>query len=128
MVLCASTEDWKSRSVYQILTDRFAKDEDDSEPCIDLSKYCGGTWKGISRKLGYIKDLGFDAIWISPVVKNAAHGYHGYWTLDFESLNPEFGTEEDLMELLATAHSLDIFVMVDVVANHVAYVPWNNVT
>ena len=65
--------------------------------------------------------MGFDAIWISPIVKNAADSYHGYFTTDFEQLNPHFGTEHELKAMVQAAHDRDILVMVDVVANHVAF-------
>jgi alpha-amylase len=47
-----------------------------------LRTYCGGSWAGITHHLGYIQDMGFDAVWISPVVKNVdgtayGDGYHG---------------------------------------------------
>lgn len=64
-----SLEEWRSRSVYQIVTDRFST-FGPSPPDCDLSTYCGGSFAGITRRLGYIKKLGFDAIWISPVVAN----------------------------------------------------------
>jgi len=71
-----------------------------------LKRYCGGTWKGIEQNLDYIKGMGFDAIWISPIVKNfdysSTHGdgYHGYWTKDFERLNHVWGSEKDLISLI----------------------------
>jgi len=64
--------------------------------------------------------MGFDAIWISPHVKNEPNSYHGYGAINFYEVNPHFGTEEDLHNLVKTAHSKDIWVMIDVVANHVA--------
>ena len=67
----------------------------------------------------YIKDLGFDAIWISPVVDNTDQGYHGYWAKNWELINSHFGDEAALKRLVDKAHSMDIWVMVDVVANHV---------
>ena len=75
-------EEWKERAIYQILTDRFAKDDDLVTEC-NLSQYCGGTHKGIIRKLDYIKGMGFDAIWISPPFSNVegqtpmGEAYHG---------------------------------------------------
>ena len=69
-------EEWKSRSIYKILTDRFAvaRGEDvnvneDGDGEIDISSrpYCGGTWTGVIEKLDYIQGMGFDAVWISPV-------------------------------------------------------------
>lgn len=60
----AQLNDWRSRSVYQILTDRFARtDGSTTAPCIlDDKKYCGGTWQGIINKLDYIQGMGFTAV------------------------------------------------------------------
>eukprot|EP01017_Pseudomicrothorax_dubius_P014694 TRINITY_DN1715_c0_g5_i1.p1 TRINITY_DN1715_c0_g5~~TRINITY_DN1715_c0_g5_i1.p1 ORF type:complete len:411 (-),score=50.13 TRINITY_DN1715_c0_g5_i1:93-1325(-) len=72
--------------------------------------------------------MGFDAIWISPIVENSGHvfdGYHGYYTSDFYGLNLRFGTEEDLHALIEECHRRNIWVMFDVVANHVAPVTNN---
>ena len=63
--------------------------------------------------------MGFDAIWISPVVDNTEKGYHGYFAKNWELINSHFGTPDDLKSLVNTAHSKGIAVMVDVVANHV---------
>ncbi|KAG5652836.1 alpha-amylase [Sphagnurus paluster] len=69
---------------FQLLTDRFASSSKTSKPCdTSTRKYCGGTWKGITEHLDYIQGMGFDAVWISPVVENVeqetAYGeaYHG---------------------------------------------------
>ena len=61
--------EWKTRSIYQVLTDRFATGASDPDVDIDISTrhYCGGTWRGIIEKLDYIHGMGFDAVWISPV-------------------------------------------------------------
>ena len=85
----------------------------------DLHNYCGGNFDGITKQLQYVKDLGFDAIWISPVVDNTPGGYHGYWARNWEKINSNFGDEAALKRLVDTAHSMGIWVMVDVVANHV---------
>ena len=79
--------------------------------------------------------MGFDAIWISPIVQNndlrtkthEIDGYHGYWASDFDALNEKFGTESELISLISKAHQMDILVMLDVVANHVGYVDSNPV-
>jgi alpha-amylase len=86
--------------------------------CSDLSSYCGGTWLGIRDNLDYISGMGFDAIWISPVVANTPGGYHGYWASNLSALNANFGTSEDLVDLVKSAHQKGMWVMVDVVANH----------
>ena len=64
----ASPAEWRSRTIYQLLTDRF--NNPNGGTC-NLSNYCGGTWRGIIDRLDYIQSLGFDAIWISPVVVSA---------------------------------------------------------
>lgn len=68
--LTADTAAWRSRNIYFVLTDRVARDDSDSggDACSNLGAYCGGTFKGLASKLDYIKGMGFDAIWITPVV------------------------------------------------------------
>ena len=112
------TNYWKARSIYQVLTDRFWRDSGDASTCSNLSQYCGGTFKGIEQKLDYITGMGFDAIWISPVVDNIEPGYHGYWARNLEKINSHFGSEQDLKDLVNAAHGKGVAVMVDVVANH----------
>ena len=57
--------------IYKLVTDRFALTDGSSPACNTQDrKYCGGTWQGIINKLDYIQGMGFDAIWISPIVKN----------------------------------------------------------
>lgn len=114
----ATIEQWKDKVVYQILTDRFDTNPTTLTPCEDLTDYCGGTFKGIFNRLDYIKDLGVDAIWISPVITNVDGGYHGYWAKNLYSINENFGTEDDLAELIKGAHDRELLVMVDVVTNH----------
>ena len=120
MAAGAGTDEWKQRSVYQLLTDRFAKDRAGGGACGDLRNYCGGTWKGVQENLDYIAGMGFDAIWISPVVDNLDPGYHGYWARNWEKTNAHFGSDDDLKNLVRAAHGKGMYVMVDVVANHVA--------
>ena len=109
--------EWKGRSIYQVLTDRFARTKD-TGTC-NYKKYCGGSYKGIQNKLDYIKGMGFDAIWISPIVENTPDSYHGYHLTNLYTLNTHFGSEDDLKNLITACHNKDIWVMVDVVANHV---------
>lgn len=68
--LTADAEAWKSRSIYFALTDRIARSSTDTggNSCGNLGNYCGGTFRGLQSKLDYIKGMGFDAIWITPVV------------------------------------------------------------
>ena len=117
-IYCKSKEEWKSRSIYQLLTDRFARSSDTGY--CNYSQYCGGNYRGLINKLDYIKGMGFDAIWISPIIENLEGSYHGYHFTNLYNLNYHFGSEDDFKELIKTCHSKDIWVMVDVVANHAA--------
>jgi alpha-amylase len=114
-----STEEWKTRTIYQLLTDRFARTDGSTDGCGDLGNYCGGTFKGIENNLDYIQGMGFDAIWISPIPENYPGSYHGYHATDWYKLNSQFGSEEDFKSLVTAMHKRDIWMMVDVVANHV---------
>ena len=109
-------EEWRSRSIYQILTDRFARTSDTGY--CNYNQYCGGNYQGIISKLDYIKGMGFDAIWVSPIVENTEGSYHGYHFTNLYNLNYHFGSEDDFKALVTACHNKDIWVMVDVVANH----------
>ncbi|KAJ8124986.1 hypothetical protein O1611_g8654 [Lasiodiplodia mahajangana] len=121
-----ATANWTTQSIYQVLTDRFARPDGSTAACSDLRSYCGGTWQGLISKLDYIQNMGFTAIWISPIVKNievyTAYGYpyHGYWAQDIYQLNSHFGTAADLKQLSSELHSRGMYLMVDVVVNHFA--------
>ena len=103
-IFCRSKEEWKSRTIYQLLTDRFASSTN-SGNC-DTSKYCGGNYQGLLQHLDYIEGMGFNAIWISPIIKNINNdwSYHGYSGINFYELNSHFGSEEDLMNLITECH------------------------
>ncbi|KAK5113812.1 hypothetical protein LTR62_003196 [Meristemomyces frigidus] len=126
----ASLAEWRTRSIYQVLTDRFAygggSGAGPPPECAVLDGlYCGGTWKGIQSGLDYVQGMGFDAIWISPVVaqlpQRDGEAYTAYWQQDLYSLNPNFGTEQDLKDLIAEVHSRGMFLMLDIVVNHMGY-------
>jgi hypothetical protein len=85
--------------------------------------WCGGNLRGLITKLGYLKRLGITALWVSPLLKQAAWdegSYHGYGTQNFLEIDPHFGTKDDLRSLVATAHSLGMYVVLDIIANHTA--------
>lgn len=128
-----SKEEWKSRTIYQLLTDRFASTDDKIFDCINLGDYCGGTFKGIIQHLDYIAGMGFNAIWISPPLKNKEGSYHGYHNIDLNNINEHFGTKEELKQLIEKCHENDIWVIFDFVPNHMAdgvdfsnFVPFND--
>ncbi|MDH2413147.1 alpha-amylase family glycosyl hydrolase [Nocardioides sp. CER19] len=90
--------------------------------------YNGGDLKGLTGKLDYIKGLGTNAIWLTPIFKNKAvqledgpsAGYHGYWITDFTQVDPHLGTNQDLSDLVAAAHQKGIKVFFDIITNHTA--------
>ena len=71
--------------------------------------------------------MGFTAVWISPIVKNVegstsdGDSYHGYWAQKINSLNNRFGSDEDFQALVTALHSRGMYLMVDVVTNHMAH-------
>ncbi|MFI8952336.1 alpha-amylase family glycosyl hydrolase [Streptomyces sp. NPDC053750] len=98
----------------------------------DKGFYQGGDLKGISKRLDYIKGLGTTAIWMAPIFKNKpvqgngeSAGYHGYWITDFTQVDPHFGTNQDLKNLIAKAHDKGMKVYFDVITNHTADVVGN---
>ena len=118
--LSKTAQEWQTRTIYQLLTDRFARNNGDPSPCADLSNYCGGGFVGLTNNLDYIQNMGFDAIWISPFVLNTPpNQYHGYCAMDIYQVDPHFGTAQELLNLAAALHQRGMWLMADVVANHV---------
>jgi alpha-amylase len=62
--IAATPEQWRSRSIYQVVTDRFARTDGSTSAACNpgLGMYCGGTWNGLIEKLDYIQGMGFDAV------------------------------------------------------------------
>ncbi|HXK38210.1 MAG TPA: alpha-amylase family glycosyl hydrolase [Candidatus Paceibacterota bacterium] len=118
--------------IYQIFIDRFAVPKpplDPTHPEIDPGDkmarpddtkpiFCGGTLRGIIEHFDHLKGLGISAIWLSPFYKGEA--YHGYHPTDLYAVDPHFGTEEDLKELIALCHKNGIKIIADFVPNHVS--------
>ncbi|EMC95703.1 glycoside hydrolase family 13 protein [Baudoinia panamericana UAMH 10762] len=125
----ATVEEWRTRSIYQVMTDRFALSSDTFwMPChTELGLYCGGSWKGIIDNLDYIQGMNFDAIWVSPIVAQLpqytsdGQAYAGYWQQDLFTINTKFGGLDDIHALIAAVHARGMLFMLDVVPNHMAY-------
>jgi len=135
--------DWSDAVLYFVVLDRFADGDRGNDAKVDVANpggWHGGDLRGLREQLGEIADLGATAIWITPVVRQIDYcpfaqgapesgvkgsfehcGFHGYWADDFESLDPHFGSEQDLKDLVAAAHARGIKVLLDVVYNHVGY-------
>ncbi|WP_396603015.1 alpha-amylase family glycosyl hydrolase [Algibacter sp. R77976] len=128
---------WEAANVYFLLTDRFNNGDITNDINFDrtletgkLRGFKGGDIKGITQKIeeGYFTDLGINAIWMTPVVEQihggtdegtgVSYGFHGYWTSDWTALDPNFGTKQDLHQLVDTAHKYGIRILLDAVINH----------
>lgn len=75
-----------------------------------------GDFNGITSHLNYLDKLGVTALWLSPI--QPAQSYHGYDVTDYESLNPQYGTETDFQHLIQEAHAHNIRIYMDYVINH----------
>jgi len=127
-----------SQRIYFVMPDRFANGStandtggltgsrnvtgfDPSDP----GYYHGGDLPGLTEHLQWIKDLGFTALWVTPVLKqdpyeNGSAAYHGYWGLDFTTVDPHLGTDQQFADMVSAAHALGLKVYLDVVVNHTA--------
>ena len=131
-------KDWDEQVIYFMMTDRFYNGDvsNDQEVVGDVTNprglYRGGDFKGVTAKLDYLKELGVDSIWLTPIVENIHqnvgsatdgeyYAYHGYWALNFEELNPHLGSLADFHELIDAAAEKGINIIVDVVLNHAGY-------
>ncbi|WP_010094264.1 alpha-amylase family glycosyl hydrolase [Ornithinibacillus scapharcae] len=121
---------WEDEIIYFIMIDRFNNGDASNDFEVDINDpaaYHGGDFQGIIDKLDYIKEMGFTAIWLTPIVKNEPKGYHGYWTEDFYEVEEHFGTLEEFKTLVEKAHEKDIKIILDLVVNHTGYQhPWLN--
>lgn len=128
---------WEGANVYFLMTDRFNNGDTSNDLNFNRTKttgklrgFEGGDIKGISQKIdeGYFDKLGINAIWFTPVVEQIhdgvdegtglSYGFHGYWARDWTSLDPNFGTKEDLAALVQKAHAHGIRIILDGVINH----------
>ena len=85
----------------------------------------GGDILGIEQKLDYLQNLGITAIWMTPLLRNKAIqsdgiAHHGYWIVDFTEIDPHFGSNADLKQLIDSAHQRGIKVFFDIITNHTA--------
>ncbi len=128
---------WEGANIYFLLTDKFNNGDVSNDLNFSRTRvgaklrgFEGGDIKGITQKIkeGYFNNLGINAIWLTPIVEQI-HGsvdegtgltfaYHGYWTKDWTTLDPNFGSEEALRNLVEVAHKNGIRIVLDAVINH----------
>ena len=127
-----------NESIYFIMVDRFENGDPTNDNAgfiagdptggfdpTDIGYWHGGDLKGVTKHLDYVKSMGFTSIWITPPVKQkyvqgSSAAYHGYWGLDFTTVDPHLGTEAEFKEMVTRAHELGLKIIIDVVANHTA--------
>lgn len=143
-----SPTDWRDQVMYLIIVDRFSDGKENERPLYNPSydnnalsddggalwrysgnRWQGGTFKGIESKLEYLKSLGITTLWLSPVLRQRADWtdinrnysfitYHGYGIQNFLDVDPHFGTKEELKDLIKKAHSMGMYVILDIIHNH----------
>ncbi|MFW5988486.1 MAG: alpha-amylase family glycosyl hydrolase [bacterium] len=134
-----SPEGWEEQILYFLLVDRFnngrdyplydpekdyenaLKSEESKKEWLENSyTWNGGSIKGIIKKLDYLEEMGITAIWLSPILKQAAYStsYHGYGIQNFLEIDPHFGSKEDLRDLVDAAHARGMYVILDIILNH----------
>ncbi len=128
---------WEGANVYFLLTDRFYNGDKSNDLNFNRTKtpgklrgFQGGDIIGITKKIeeGYFEKLGINAIWLTPIVEQIhdgvdegtglSYGFHGYWARDWTAIDPNFGTKEDLANLVKKAHERGIRIVLDGVINH----------
>ncbi|MBU7587155.1 MAG: hypothetical protein KAF91_30630, partial [Nostoc sp. TH1S01] len=127
--------EWREEFIYFLIIDRFHDDKfrtpvntsaraKGSGTQEQLKKFCGGTLRGIRENIDYIHNLGCSALWLSPIFENNdapnpnSDKYHGYSIQSYLDIDPRFGTKQDLIDLVETAHQREMRVFLDIVINH----------
>lgn len=119
-----SVPEWaKNQIVYQVFPSRFATSKNVEEAVwykipMDAFTDLKGDLKGVTAHLDHLKDLGADVLYMTPIFQSKST--HKYDTIDYYTIDPSFGTTEDLIELVEKAHGLGLRVILDGVFNHTA--------
>jgi len=98
--------DDKYRNYYEVFVYSYADSDGDGI----------GDFKGLESRLDYIYDMGFNGIWLMPIMPSPS--YHKYDVTDYYAVDPQYGTMEDFRSMLAKAHELGIDIIIDLVVNH----------
>jgi len=131
---------WQDGVIYYAFTDRFANGESGNDKPVQddrvlpAANYQGGDFQGIRQKIeeGYFEKLGVNVLWLAPINRNPDSawqeylepyryytGYHGYWPVSHTEVEPRFGGENALKEMIAAAHAKDSLIIADLVLKHV---------
>lgn len=121
--------------IYLLMPDRFCNGNPANDNHPDMFEKAdrsnpsgrhGGDIQGIVNHLDYIKNLGFTALWINPLLENnnKAYTYHGYAITDFYKIDPRYGTNNDYVQLVESAHHKGMKVIMDMIFNHCGINHW----
>ena len=121
--------------LYLVMPDRFANGDSTNDAVAGMREKPnrsfpggrhGGDLEGIRQHLDYVKDMGFTAIWVNPVLENdmERYSYHGYSTTDFYKVDPRFGTNESYRQLALEAKAKGIKLIMDMIVNHCGSEHW----
>lgn len=122
--------DIRGKSLYFIVVDNFGSPPAaQGDAACNSWEYgwCNGTINGITEQLDYIQGMGFEGIWITPVIKNfdgkdpdgdSGYGTNGYWAYDWYEIDEHFGTKKDLKKLSRELHKRGMVFVYDIVLNH----------
>ncbi len=137
-----SRMDKHTYAMYFMMVDRFVNGNESNDLPVDdpeilpPANYYGGDIAGVKTKVsdGYLKSLGMNTVWLSPIAQNPLgayglwdkggvrskfSGYHGYWPISSSKVDFRFGTDQELKDLISEAHSSEMNIILDYVANHV---------
>ena len=121
--------------IYMITPDRFANGDasndtiealgDAQDRSDDYGRH-GGDLAGIAERLEYIRDMGFTAVWLNPILENAMpeSSYHGYAMTDLYEVDPRYGSNEQYLAMASKMRSMGIGLVMDMVANHIGSGHW----
>ncbi len=122
-------------AIYLLFPDRFANGDPDNDSMegmlekadrTDPNGRHGGDIQGIINNLDYVKDIGYTAIWLNPLLENnmPAYSYHGYAITDFYKVDARLGTNEDYKVLVEEMHKKGLKVIMDMIFNHCGIEHW----
>ncbi|MXX06396.1 MAG: hypothetical protein F4Z71_06505, partial [Gammaproteobacteria bacterium] len=132
-LLHVASPDWSKQVIYMLMIDRF----DDGDPTNNdqgygeydpsqPSHFSGGDFQGVIDRLDYLRSLGVTAVWVTPPLYNQwwstpyqATGWHGYWPVHFQEVDPHYGTLDDYKRLSHELHCRGMYLIQDTIANHV---------
>lgn len=121
--------------MYLITPDRFANGDTSNDEILGMREGLdrsfdggrhGGDIKGILNNIDYIKELGFTAIWLNPILENDmdTYSYHGYAATDFYKVDARYGTNEEYKKLCQIAQSKGVKIIMDMILNHSGSEHW----